>query len=139
VGALSGEHAPEVEKQLHEELQQVLGGRVPESADMPRLSYTERVIKEATRLYPPGWAVARTALRNCEVGGYQLRRGDNIVVSQWCMHRDARFFFDPLKFDPDRWSRNEPNPSPNMLIFPFGAGPRVASDSPSPPWKQSSY
>jgi len=91
---------------------------------IPRLSYTERVIKEATRLYPPGWAVARTALRNCEVGGYQLRRGDNIVVSQWCMHRDARFFFDPLKFDPDRWSPERAQSVPKYAYFPFGAGPR---------------
>ena len=114
----------EAEQKLHEELRQVLGGRVPNFSDMPRLRYSERIIKEAIRLYPPGWAVARTALRNCEVGGYQLRRGDNVVISQWCMHRDARFFVDPLKFDPDRWSPERAQSVPKYAYFPFGAGPR---------------
>jgi len=115
---------PEIEQKLHQELQQVLDGRAPEFADMPRLTYTERVIKEAIRLYPPGWAVARTALRNCEIGGYRLGRGDNVVISQWCMHRDARFFSDPLKFDPDRWSAERVQVVPKYAYFPFGAGPR---------------
>ncbi len=115
---------PEVEKKLHQELQQVLSGRAPEAADMPRLTYTEKVIKEAMRLYPPGWAVARTALGDCEVGGYRLRRGDNVVISQWVMQRDKRFFTDPEKFDPDRWSPERAASIPKFAYFPFGAGPR---------------
>ena len=115
---------PEVERKLHQELDQVLNGRLPEAADMPRLSYTERVVKEAMRLYPPGWAVARTAVRTCEVGGYRLRRGDNVVISQWIMHRDPRFFNDPLTFDPDRWSPERAQSVPKYAYFPFGAGPR---------------
>jgi len=53
-----------------------------------------------------------------------LRRGDNVVISQWCMHRDARFFVDPLKFDPDRWSPERAQSVPKYAYFPFGAGPR---------------
>ena len=115
---------PEAEQKLHQELQQVLGGRAPEAADMPQLTYTEKVIKEAMRLYPPGWAVARTALKDCQVGGYRLRRGDNVVISQWVMHHDARFFTNPEKFDPDRWSPDRTATVPKYAYFPFGAGPR---------------
>ncbi len=115
---------PEAEQKLHQELQQVLGGRAPEAADMPQLTYTEKVIKEAMRLYPPGWAVARTALKDCQVGGYRLRRDDNVVISQWVMHRDARFFTNPEKFDPDRWSPDRTATVPKYAYFPFGAGPR---------------
>ena len=91
---------------------------------MSQLAYTERVIKEAMRLYPPAWAVARTALKDCEIGGYRLRRGNNVVISPWVMHRDARFFSDPAKFDPDRWSPERAAVIPKFAYFPFGAGPR---------------
>lgn len=115
---------PHAEQKLHQELQQVLNGRIPEARDMPQLTYTEKIIKETMRLYPPAWAVARAVLTNCEVGGYQLRRGDNVVISQWVMHRDARFFIEPEKFEPDRWSPERAASIPKFAYFPFGAGPR---------------
>lgn len=114
----------EAERKLHAELDRVLCGRVPEISDLPLLKYAEGVIKESLRLYPPAWAVARTAIHEFELAGYRVPAGANVVMSQWVMHRDARFFPDPLKFDPDRWSRQETRDLPRFAYFPFGAGPR---------------
>jgi cytochrome P450 len=115
---------PEVEQKLHAELHQVLAGRTPQTSDIPQLAYTEKVVKEAMRLYPPAWAVARTVNNECEVAGYRLPLGANVVVSPWVMHHDARFFTDPQEFNPDRWSTERTQTLPKYAYFPFGAGPR---------------
>ena len=115
---------PRVEESLHEELDRVLGGRTPTISDLPLLKYAEGVIKESLRLYPPAWAVARTAIDDFELAGYRVPGGANVVMSQWVMHRDARFFPDPDKFDPGRWSAEESRKLPRFAYFPFGAGPR---------------
>lgn len=115
---------PEAEQRLHEELQSVLGGRVPTVSDLPLLKYTEAVVKESMRLYPPAWAMGRTAINEFELAGYRIPSGANVIVSQWVMHRDPRFFPDPLKFAPDRWLREETRHLPRFAYFPFGAGPR---------------
>lgn len=115
---------PEAEQRLHEELQGVLGGRVPTASDLPLLKYAEAVVKESMRLYPPAWAMGRTAINEFELAGYRIPSGANVVVSQWVMHRDPRFFADPLKFAPDRWLREETRNLPRFAYFPFGAGPR---------------
>jgi cytochrome P450 len=115
---------PEVDQRLRDELDCVLGGRVPTISDLPLLKYTEGVIKEALRLYPPAWGVGRTVVKEFEVGGYRIPAGANLVMSQWVMHRDARFFPEPEKFDPDRWSTEAARKLPRFAYFPFGAGPR---------------
>ncbi len=99
---------------------------------MPQLVYTEKVVKEVMRLYPPAWAVARTVAKECEVAGYLLPLGANVVVSPWVMHRDERFFPDPLKFDPDRWSPDGPKLFPSTPISPLAQGRADVSDNPSP-------
>jgi len=76
------------------------------------------------RLYPPAWSLARTVIRDIEIGGYCIPAGANVVMSQWIMHRDARFFSDPEKFDPDRWSTENSSKLPKFAYFPFGGGPR---------------
>jgi cytochrome P450 len=114
---------PEVEHRLHHELQQTLGGRAPEAQDLPRLSYVEKVVKEGMRLYPPAWGLGRTALKDLEIGGYQVPAGANVVMSQWVMHRDPRFYSQPEEFCPDRWSASG-QPLPKFAYFPFGGGPR---------------
>jgi len=114
---------PEIEKRLHQEIDQVLAGSLPENRDLAQLTYTERVIKESMRIYPPSWAVARTLMKDIEVGGYHVPSGANVVMSQWVMHRDERFFRDPEKFDPDRWSPERAREVPKYSYFPFGAGP----------------
>jgi cytochrome P450 len=115
----------EAEQRLHEELKQVLDGRSPTAADLPRLTYTESVVKESMRLYPPAWGMGRSPVRPCEIGGYRVLPGASVVMSQWVMHRDPRYFADPERFDPARWSTESVQKLPRFVYFPFGGGPRV--------------
>jgi cytochrome P450 len=118
---------PDVEAKLFDELQTVLGGRPPRASDLPRLPYTEMVVKESLRLYPPAWGIGRQALKEFEVHGYLLPARTNVFMIQWITHRDPRFFPDPAKFVPERW-RDDPIRSgrlPRFSYFPFGGGPRV--------------
>ena len=115
---------PEAERKLHDELHRVLGSRLPLISDLPLLVYTENVIKETMRLYPPAWSVARTAIGDFELEGYRIPGGSNIVMSQWIMHRDPRFFPNPDRFDPDRWDTPACRNLPRFAYFPFGGGPR---------------
>jgi cytochrome P450 len=115
---------PECEHQLTLEIQRVLAARLPTFEDLARLRYTENVIKEAMRLYPPAWSLARTAAKNLELGGYGIPAGSNLVMSQWIMHRDPRFFPQSDRFDPERWSGTEMQKLPRFAYFPFGGGPR---------------
>lgn len=116
---------PEVEARLQEELDSVLeGGRAATFEDLRRLQYTERVLCEAMRLYPPTWRLVRRALRDFPVGDYVIPSGSLVVVSQYAMHRDPRFFPDPESFDPERWTVESKTARPQFSFFPFGGGPR---------------
>ena len=116
---------PEAEARLHGELEQVLDGRIPVGADLPRLPYTEMVFAESMRLYPPAWMIGRRALSDYRIGEYTLPAKSILLMSQYLMQRDERFFPDPLKFDPDRWSEAARKSRPKFCYFPFGGGPRV--------------
>ena len=115
---------PEAENKLHHELARVLDGKNPSFEDLPRLCYTEAVVKESVRLYPPAWSLARTAAEDFEIGGYLVPAGSNVVMSQWIMHRDPRFFPSPVQFDPGRWFEEHTQRLPRFAYFPFGGGPR---------------
>lgn len=115
---------PEAEQKLHEELDQVLARRAPEVSDLQRLPYTERVIKESMRVYPPAWSLARTVISDFQLGGFTIPAGANVVMSQWIMHRHPTYFPDPEKFDPDRWLSERTQKLPRFAYFPFGGGPR---------------
>jgi cytochrome P450 len=115
---------PEVQKKLHQELDRMLGGRTPELSDLSALTYTERVIKESMRLYPPAWSLARTVVSDFELRDYRIPAGANVVMSQWIMHRNPAYFPDPQEFDPDRWSPAKAQKLPRFAYFPFGGGPR---------------
>jgi cytochrome P450 len=116
---------PAVERRLHAELDAVLGGRPPTVGDLPRLRYARMVLSEAMRLYPPAWAVARLALEDYRVGPYTAPRGSIVLMSQWVTHRDPRWWPEPERFDPDRWTPEGEAGRPRFSYFPFGGGPRV--------------
>ncbi len=114
---------PDAEETLHAELDAVLGDRAPLMSDMRALPYTQAVITEAMRLYPPVWGIGREALQDTTLGDHAVLQGDQIFLSQWAMHRDPRFFDDPDTFRPERWLSDRKRPK--YAYFPFGGGPRV--------------
>jgi len=116
---------PEAEGRLHEELDRVLEGRAPGVADLPRLRYTEMVLSESMRLFPPAWILGRRAIVDHELGGYRIPAGSIVLLSQWITHRDARYFPDPVRFDPERFTAEAQAARPRFSYFPFGGGPRV--------------
>jgi len=106
------------ERKLHEEIDRVLGGREPRFEDLPELRYTEMVLAEAMRLYPPAWAIGRKAIDQFELGGYDIPAGAILILSPYVTHRNPRYFPDPERFDPER-------ERPKFAYFPFGGGARV--------------
>ena len=116
---------PEIEAKLVTEVRSVLGNRLPNVGDRARLKYTEMVLKESMRLYPPAWILGRELVRDCTIGDLCLTRGTVIYFSQWVVHRDKRFFEHPEQFNPDRWQDNLEQRLPRCAYFPFGAGARV--------------
>jgi cytochrome P450 len=121
---LLAEH-PEVETRLHEELDGVLGGRLPNAGDVGNLVYTNQVIRESMRLYPPAWMITRRAAESVEVGGYQIPAGANVLLSPWLTQRDERFYDRPDAFEPERWANGRAKSTPKFAYFPFGGGPRI--------------
>ena len=119
---LLGQH-PEIEAKLHREIDG-LDGRLPGMADLPQLSYVERVVTEAMRLYPPAWIVGRRAIDDYTLGDYVVPRRAMLFMSPYITHRDARFFPDPDRFDPDRWTPEMRSALPRFAYFPFGGGTR---------------
>jgi cytochrome P450 len=116
---------PEKEAKLFAELNRVLGGRMPTVEDMPQLSYTEMIVLESMRLYPPAYAFGREAVADCEIGGYHIPRGTTLFLSPWVAHRDERYFERPEEFEPERWEGDFIRRLPKLSYLPFGGGPRV--------------
>jgi cytochrome P450 len=117
--------APDVEERVVEEVRRVLGNRPPTAADVPDLKFTECVVKEALRLYPPSWGIGREAITDCEVGGYTVPKGTQVMTVQYVVHRDPRWFEEPDAFRPQRWQGDLEGRLPRCAYFPFGDGPRV--------------
>jgi cytochrome P450 len=116
---------PEAQDRLRDELRGVLGGRPPTAADLPRLRYTDMVVHEGMRLYPPAYVIGRQAVDPCTLGGYDLPAGQTLLLCQWAIHRDPRFWDEPLRFRPERWADDPLKRLPRCAYFPFGGGPRV--------------
>src|SRR5207248_449114 len=116
---------PEVEARLHEEIAAVLQNRLPTAEDFPRLRYTEMVLAEAMRLYPPAWAIGRRAISDYRIGEYTAPARAIILMSPYVMHRNPRYYPKPARFDPERWTAEAREARPKFAYFPFGGGPRV--------------
>jgi cytochrome P450 len=116
---------PAAETRFHEELDSVLGDRVPQPGDLARLAYTRNLVDETLRLYPPAWAIERASVRPTSVGGHQIGRDVSFIFSAWTVQRDERWFSQPLAFSPERWAGGELlRRLPRFAYFPFGGGPR---------------
>lgn len=133
-----------VERILHAELDSVLAGREPSLEDVPRLPYTTKVLAESMRLYPPAWAMGRRALHDFSLGPWRFPARATVLMSQYILHRDPRFWQEPLSFIPERFDVSASGQSlargegttntyipvikspgvPRFCYFPFGAGPR---------------
>src|SRR5579864_6819313 len=115
---------PQAEEKFHAELDTELAGRLPTVDDLNGTRYTEMVLAESMRLYPPAWAMGRRALRDFALGPYFLPARTTVLMSQYVLHRDPRYFPDPLRFEPERFAPEGKSKRPKLAYFPFGAGPR---------------
>ncbi len=115
---------PAIEAKLHEEIAAVLGARLPAFEDVAQLKYTEMVLTESMRLFPPAWALGRLALNDYEIAGYVVPKKSLVLMSQYVMHHDSRYFPDPGRFDPERWTPEAREARPQFSYVPFGGGPR---------------
>lgn len=114
---------PEVVERLEAEVDALDGPPVID--DLPRLPFTERVVKESLRLYPPAYSFGREALEDDEIAGWPVAAGTTLFVFPWVLHRDPRFFPEPLRYDPDRWTDDFERSLPRLAYLPFGSGPRM--------------
>jgi cytochrome P450 len=121
---LLSEH-PEVERRLHQEVDEVLQGRPPSFDDLARLPYAKAVFDEALRLYPPVWTVSRTAIGDDRLGDCPIPEGTTVMLSAYAIQRNPRYWPDPEAFEPSRFlPENEAN-IPAFAYFPFSGGPRA--------------
>ena len=121
---------PGAEARFHEEIEGVLAGRRPSFEDLPRLRYTEMLLAESMRLYPPAWGLGRRALRDQPLGGVGIPEGALVLMSPYLVQRDPRFFPDPERFDPMRFTPEAKAARPKFAYFPFGGGARQCIGEP---------
>jgi cytochrome P450 len=119
---LSG--SPKAVAALETELAEILRGRLPMVADLPRLPYTEAVVLEALRLYPPAYALSREAIKPTTVAGRALPKGGIAFISVWATHRRPDLFEAPTIFRPERWLDGLARRLPRGAYLPFAEGPR---------------
>jgi cytochrome P450 len=116
---------PDIQQRMHEEVIAAVGSALPTAADYPRLKYIAQVFAESMRLYPPAWISARTALEDYTTrSGQFIPKGSALVVAPIVVHRDPRFYPDPNRFDPDRFTEAAKALRPKFAYFPFGGGSR---------------
>jgi cytochrome P450 len=115
---------PDVDRRLKRELGDVLGERDPIPEDWRRLAYTGLVLEEALRLYPPVGRIGRRPIEDYRIGGRVIPAGAAVFLSPFVTQRDPRWWPDPDRFEPDRWTEEGRRGRPRYAAFPFGAGPR---------------
>ena len=116
--------APDVEAKLHAEVDRALQGKLPGVTDIAALPFVERVVTESMRLYPPAWIIGRRAITAYPLGPYMAPARSIMVMSPFVVQRDARYYKEPERFDPDRWTPEFRAALPKFAYFPFGGGPR---------------
>lgn len=117
---------PEVEAKMHHEIDTVLMGRQPSLDDLPQLPYTEMVLKESMRIYPPVWTInARQATEEVTIGDYTIPKDGLIMISPYVMHRHPKYFHDPMRFEPTRFRPENESQMEKYTYMPFGGGPRI--------------
>ena len=116
---------PAVEERVVEEIDRVLEGRPAGVADVAKLELVKNVLAESMRLYPPAWSMGREALEDLTLGGFQIRRGEQIWFCPWSIQRDRRFYDAPDAFWPHRWDDPKIKSLPRYAYFPFGGGARL--------------
>ncbi len=123
---------PDVEKKLQNEIDSVLAisngnngeSKIPSTEDIPKLQYTEKVLRESMRVYPPVWTMGRYVENDYRVGKYTIPAGSSILMSQYVMHNNTRYYENPEQFNPDRWTEEFKTHLPRFSYFPFGGGIR---------------
>ncbi len=121
---------PDACARLLTELQMVLVGEAPTLNTLINLPYTEWVIQEAMRLYPPAWRIGRYAIEAFDMGSYHFPKGTIFLISQWVMHRHPEFWENPDEFHPERWDPVRGEKMTPWTYFPFGGGPRICIGMP---------
>jgi cytochrome P450 len=121
---LLAEH-PACRATLHQELDAALGDVFPDQRALESLPYLKRVLSESLRLYPPAYRISRTSLRRATLGAFTIEPGTEVVISQWSVHRSARYYDAPHEFRPERWTPELRAALPRFAWFPFGGGPRT--------------
>ncbi|WP_375772616.1 cytochrome P450 [Archangium gephyra] len=116
---------PEVYEKLQHEVDTVLGGRMPTSEDVKQLPFMQQVLKETLRMYPPSHLQGRTVLKDVELEGYALAKGDSLLLSPYVLHRNEEFYPEPERFRPERFSPEQEKQRPRHAFMPFGGGPNV--------------
>jgi cytochrome P450 len=116
---------PAARERLHAEVDNVLGGRVPNAADIPQLPWTNAVIQESMRLYPPVMGLTRVAARDDVIDGIPIRAGTTVAVLIHGVHHHPGVWANPRQFDPARFMPEATPPSSRQALMPFGAGKRM--------------
>jgi cytochrome P450 len=117
---------PDIEQKLFDEADQVLDGRSPSLEDLKKMPYTDQVINESMRLYPPAWSLmVRRAKEELHFGDTVVPSGSVMLIPMWVVQRNPEVFADPLRFDPQRFAGDWKSRYPKYAYFPFGGGPHV--------------
>jgi len=116
---------PDVRRRVEAEVDEVLSGRRPTAADVPKLSFLGMVVNEALRLYPPAWAILRSPIRDDTIRGYRVPAGATIILSPYVTHRHPEFWENPEGFNPERFTPERVRARHKYAFFPFGGGPRL--------------
>jgi enediyne biosynthesis protein E7 len=115
---------PEAERQLHAEVDAAAQLPAPGLAQLEALPWTQQVVNEALRLYPPGWLLSRRTIEADVLGGYEVPAASNVLLPLYLLHRHPQFWKDPETFDPSRFAPEYEAERPRFAYMPFAAGPR---------------